>query len=190
MPVYHIERGGHADMHRVYPMLCFDFHDWERPLEFECQRALLRGAELLLLKDQQNAECGYALMLKNRLSGYVLLGWLSVYPHIRGGGIGSEFLRLIREYYERWEGILLEVTEYPALEKARKLNAFYKRSGYADVNCRYFLGGRETQLMYLPLAGARDIAPVIKSVVRSVYECMYSERALANLVRIEKDEDA
>ena len=58
------------------------------------------------------------------------------------------------------------------------------------MNCRYFLGGRETQLMYLPLAGARDIAPVIKSVVRSVYECMYSERALANLVRIEKDEDA
>ena len=62
-------------------------------------------------------------MLKNRLSGYVLLGWLSVYPHIRGGGIGGEFLRLIREYYERWEGFLLEVTEYPALEKARKLNA-------------------------------------------------------------------
>ena len=88
MSIYHIERGGHADMKRIYPMMEFDFHDWERPTHLECQRALLRGAELLLLKDAQNAECGYAFMLKNNLTGYVLLGWLGVYPHVRGGGGG------------------------------------------------------------------------------------------------------
>ena len=186
MSIYHIERGGHADMHRVYPMMTYDFHDWERPSEFEAQRAMLRGAELLLLKDAQNVECGYAFLLKSRLTGYVLLGWLSVYPHVRGGGIGGEFLSLIREYYAAWEGILLEVTEYPELEKARKLNAFYKRNGYADVNCRYTLGGRATQLMYLPLAGAKDITPAVDSVVRSTYKCMYSEREFDRLIQIEK----
>ena len=189
MPIYHIERGGHAAMRRIYPMMTFDFHDWERPTQLECQRAMLRGAELLLLKNQQNAECGYALMLKSRLTGYVLLGWLAVYPHVRGGGIGGQFLTLIREHYEGWSGILLEVTEYPALEKARKLNAFYKRNGYADVNCKYTLGGRATQLMYMPLAGAKDIAPAVRSAVRSVYECMYSESELWRLVQIEKDEN-
>ena len=96
MSVYHIERGGHADMKRIYPMMTFDFKDWERPTQLECQGALLRGAELLLLKDAQNAECGYALMLKNRVTGYVLLGWLAVYPHLRGAGTGREFLQLIR----------------------------------------------------------------------------------------------
>ena len=60
MSIYHLERGGHADMKRIYPMMEFDFHDWERPKHLECQRALLRGAELLLLKNAQNAECGYA----------------------------------------------------------------------------------------------------------------------------------
>lgn len=186
--MYHIERGGHADMHRIYPMMTFDFHDWERPTELECQRAMLRGAELLLLRDAQNAECGYALVLKSRLTGYVLLGWLSVYPHIRGGGIGGQFLTLIREYYANWSGIVLEVTEYPALEKARKLNAFYRRNGYADVDCRYVLGGRESRLMYLPLAGAKDIAPAVRSVMRSVYACMYSESRLWQLIQIEQDE--
>ena len=189
MPIYHIDRGGHADMHRIYPMMTYDFHDWERPTELECQRALLRGAELLLLRDAQNAECGYALMLKNRLTGYVLLGWLAVYPHVRGGGIGGQFLSLIRERYAGWQGIMLEVTEYPELEKARKLHAFYQRNGYVDVGCHYFLGGRDTALMYLPLAGARDIYPAVKSAVRSVYECMYSEAELWRLVRIEKDDE-
>ncbi len=107
MAIYHIERGGHADMRRIYPMMTFDFHDWERPTHLECQRALLRGAELLLLKDAQNVECGYALMLKSNLTGYALLGWLAVYPHVRGGGIGGQFLSLIREHYEGWQGIIL-----------------------------------------------------------------------------------
>ena len=106
MPVYHIERGGHADMHPRLPHALLRLPrlgagPWNSNASAPC----CAGRSCWLLKDQQNAECGYALMLKNRLSGYVLLGWLSVYPHIRGGGIGGEFLRLIREYYERWEGI-------------------------------------------------------------------------------------
>lgn len=183
---FHIDRGGHADMKRVYPMMEFDFHDWERPTRAECQLALLRGAELLLLRDAHGVEYGYALMLKNSLTGYVLLGWLAVYPHARGGGIGGEFLSLIRERYAGWQGLLLEVTEYPELEKARKLHAFYSRNGYADVACRYSLSGRGTALMYLPLQGPADISAVVKSVVRGVYECMYSEAALGRIVTIEK----
>lgn len=189
MSVYHIERGGHADMKRIYPMMTFDFKDWERPTQLECQGALLRGAELLLLKDAQNAECGYALMLKNRVTGYVLLGWLAVYPHMRGAGTGREFLQLIKERYEGLQGILLEVTEYPELEKARKLHAFYERNGYADVNCRYTLGGRETALMYQPLSGPADISPAIKTILRSTYAPLYNETTLRRLISVEKMQD-
>lgn len=186
MAIYHIERGGHADVKRIYPMMEFDFHDWERPTHLELQLAMARGAELLLLKDAQNVECGYAVMLRSKLTGYVLLGWLGVYPHVRGNGIGGQFLTLIREYYEAWQGILLEVTEYPELEKARKLHAFYGRNGYTDVNCRYVLSGRDTALMYLPLKGPADISCVVKSIVRSIYECMYSEGKLWSIITIEK----
>ena len=46
--MYEIKRGGHADMKRIYPMMEYDFKDWERPSLVECQMALLKGAELLL----------------------------------------------------------------------------------------------------------------------------------------------
>lgn len=184
MSIYHLERGGHADMKRIYPMMEFDFHDWERPKHLECQRALLRGAELLLLKNAQNAECGYALMLKNNMTGYALLGWLAVYPHVRGNGVGGEFLSLIREYYEGWQGLLLEVTEYPQLEKARKLHAFYGRNGYADVNCAYSIYGEPSALMYRRLAGPEDISGDIRAVMRECYLPLYGDAEQARYIDI------
>ena len=77
--MYEIKRGGHADMKRIYPMMEYDFKDWERPSLVECQMALLKGAELLLLKDENGFECGYALMLRDRAHRYALLGWLGVF---------------------------------------------------------------------------------------------------------------
>ena len=108
--MYEIKRGGHADMKRIYPMMKYDFKDWERPSLVECQVALLKGAELLLLKDENGFECGYALMLRDRAHRYALLGWLGVYPTIRGGGIGSEFLELIKAWYAKYDCVFLEVT--------------------------------------------------------------------------------
>ena len=50
-------------------------------------------------------------------------------------------------------------------------------------------GGVGLGTVSLPLAGAKDIAPAVRSAVRSVYECMYSESELWRLVQIEKDEN-
>ena len=56
--MYEIKRGGHADMKRIYPMMEFDFKDWERPSLADCQIGMIRGAELLLLKDEAGLEAG------------------------------------------------------------------------------------------------------------------------------------
>ena len=186
MSDYRIERGGHEDLHRVYPMMSYDFESWEWPTEGEFHAAMLKGAELLLLKNGEGCECGYAMMLKSRGAEYVLLGWLGVYPTVRGHGVGGVFLSLLSEHYAALGGILLEVTKYPELEKARKLHAFYGRNGYSDVNCHYTLSNRSTALMYMPIAGAQDISPAVRSIVRSVYECMYSESALWEIVGIDR----
>lgn len=89
--MYEIKRGGHADMKRIYPMLEHDFHEWERPSLADCHLGLIRGAELLLLKDESGLEAGYAYMLRDAARRYALLGWLAVYPTIRGGGTGAQF---------------------------------------------------------------------------------------------------
>ena len=88
--MYEIKRGGHADMKRIYPMLEHDFHEWERPSLADCHLGLIRGAELLLLKDESGLEAGYAYMLRDAARRYALLGWLAVYPTIRGGGTGAQ----------------------------------------------------------------------------------------------------
>ena len=63
--MYEIKRGGHADMKRIYPMMEHDFHEWERPSLADCHLGLIRGAELLLLKDESGLEAGYAYMLRD-----------------------------------------------------------------------------------------------------------------------------
>lgn len=164
-------------MRRIYPMMEFDFQRWERPDERDIHTAMMRGgAELLLFKDENGLECGYALMLRDKPLGHALLGWFAVYPTQRGGGIGGEFLSLIKEYYRDWLGILLEVTEYPALEKARKLVSFYARNGWREVECVYKISGRDTAIMWLPIKGEQGVGKGIDVLMREVYKGLYPGR--------------
>ena len=182
--MYEIKRGGHADMKRIYPMLEHDFHEWERPSLADCHLGLIRGAELLLLKDESGLEAGYAYMLRDAARRYALLGWLAVYPTIRGAGTGAQFLELIKARYARYECVFIEVTEYPELEKARKLHAFYGRNGYADVNCAYSIYGEPSALMYRRLAGPEDISGDIRAVMRECYLPLYGDAEQARYIDI------
>ncbi|MFR5887410.1 MAG: GNAT family N-acetyltransferase [Oscillospiraceae bacterium] len=179
--MYEIKRGGHADMKRIYPMMEFDFKDWERPSLADCQIGMIRGAELLLLKDEAGLEAGYAYMLRDAARRYALLGWLSVYPTVRGNGVGGEFLELIKAWYERYECVFIEVTEYPELEKARKLANFYRRHGWKDSSVGYEIGGRETLLLQ---RGDPPLRADLRGVIEAVYAPMYSPARLPKYVRV------
>ena len=181
--MYEIKRGGHADMKRVYPMFEFDFKDWERPSLVSCQLGLIKGAELLLLKDEAGLEAGYAYMLRDRAQRFALLGWLGVYPTVRGGGIGAQFVELIKERYARYECVFIEVTQYPELEKARRLAGFYKRHGWQETPVgRYEIGGEPTLLLHLGEAPERQ---AVKYAIEAVYSPMYQPAALSRHVRVE-----
>lgn len=181
--MYEIKRGGHADMKRVYPMFEYDFKEWERPSLAACQVGLIKGAELLLLKDESGLECGYAYMLRDRARRYALLGWLGVYPTVRGGGVGAQFLELIKERYARYECVFLEVTQYPELEKARRLAGFYRRHGWQETGVgRYEIGGEPTLLMHLGAAPERQ---AVKYAIEAVYSPMYAPALLPRYVKVE-----
>ena len=181
--MYEIKRGGHADMKRVYPMFEYDFKEWERPSLAACQVGLIKGAELLLLKDESGLECGYAYMLRDRARRYALLGWLGVYPTVRGGGIGARFVELIKERYARYECVFLEVTQYPELEKARRLAGFYRRHGWQETGVgRYEIGGEPTLLMHLGAAPERQ---AVKYAIEAVYSPMYAPALLPRYVKVE-----
>ncbi|WP_051656916.1 GNAT family N-acetyltransferase [Butyrivibrio sp. AE3004] len=83
---------------------------------------------------------GYAFLVKQGMN--FLVDYLAVYPKYRNKGLGSEIIRLLREYMSGAGLIILEV-EDPAYTKERDLKelqarriGFYERNGCIDYGLR------------------------------------------------------
>ena len=181
---YMIKKGGHKDLHRVYPMMEFDFSHTELVAEPYLQCALMKGAaELLLLKDETGLEIGYAVIYKNSLYDYVLLSYLAIYPTFRDNGAGTRFLAFIRERYEDTQGIFLEVTGGDPSAAAQR-HRLYASQGYGDVSCDYAVGGVDTTLMCLRLKGKQDPSPAAPLIIRDLYGQIVPKRVLDRTIRV------
>lgn len=176
---YTVKKGGHKDLHRIYPMMEFDFPDFDRAPELCLQHAFLdSSAELLLLKDEKGTERGYAVVYKHSLYHYALLAYMGVYPTFRGQGAARRFLELLRERYADRQGLFLEVTDYPGSEHGRQLHDFYASLGWRDVNCDYSTGGVASALMCLPLRGPADPTPAARLILRELYAHVLPEQLI------------
>lgn len=184
---YIIKKGGHRDLHRIYPMLAFDFRPFERFRELTFQAALLGGdAELLLLKNAAGVECGYAILFTRSLYQYVLLAFIAVYPPFRGQGAGGAFLDLIRARYAEKQGILLEVTEHDDPGETERLKGIYGARGWRLVPCIYRLGGHDAVVMNLPLRGPADISAAVTLIVNDIYRSILPDRRAAEYAWIRR----
>lgn len=168
---FKIKRGGHADFARIWPMVEFDFRGEGLIEQRYLQRGMLNlSAELLLLKDLDGVELGYAYVQKRSLYGYVLLAYLAVYPTFRGAGAGTRFLELIKEYYADRQGIFLEVFGDVDEGAPRRRHALYEGLGWRDVHCDYKLLGTPSKLMLLPIKGPEDVTQKVRLIIRELYE--------------------
>ena len=165
---YYIKKGGHVDLKRIYPMLEFDFQSYELMPRVVLHKALWdKAAELLLLKDEDGLEHGYAVVLTSCPFGYVLCAWLGVYPTDRQSGLAGELMRLLIEYYADKQGIIIEVTERPDSEWLRK---FYEKYAFEDTGIPYALSGRPYTLMLRPLRSDKKLTlPLAKVVMEDLY---------------------
>ena len=77
--------------------------------------------------------------------------------------------------------MFIEVTEYPELEKARRLAGFYKRHGWCETGIPYAIGGRETLLLHRGEAPQRAD---LRGVLEAVYAPMYGPKFLAKHVSL------
>ena len=78
-------------------------------------------------------------------------------------------------------GVLFEGTEYPELEKARRLAGFYKRHGWCETGIPYAIGGREPLLLHRGEAPQRAD---LRGVLEAVYAPMYGPKFLAKHVSL------
>lgn len=185
---YSFKKGGHSDLHRIIPMLEFEFRDYERMSELKLQQALITGsAELLLLKDENGVENGFLITYCKSIYGYVLAAYMVVYPTFRGEGASHACLDLLKERYADTQGIFLEVSDYPEMAKAHVLHDYYAREGWRDVDAGYRAGGRPGMMMQLPVQGPAEVpVPVAKRILTEIYSHIVPEEKVGEYISFDQ----
>lgn len=98
----------------------------------------------LCLEDERGERLGYILLWKHRDGRYILIDYLCVPASRRGGGIGGQILRAVRDFYPA-DTVLLAESEAPTGDPERdglilRRLGFYARNGAATLgyDCALF----------------------------------------------------
>lgn len=183
-----LRKGGHRELEKFYTLMEMDFDSRELLPKLAIHRAMLSGAQELLIMydDESSIELAYALVCCKSIYGYVLLKYFGVLPWYRDKGIGVEAMRLINKRYADRQGILAELTVFDDEngDYLKKLRRFFARFGYVGVESDYRLGGAEVELMVKPIKGTADISPVAHRMIKDVYSRCLSPMAMGKMVDI------
>lgn len=183
-----IRKGGHKDLEKFYTLMDVDFDRRELMGKLSIHKAMLSGAQELLVMydDESGMELAYALVCCKSIYGYVLLKYFGVLPWYREHGIGIEAMRLINKRYADRQGILAELTAFDdeGGEYLKKLRRFFSRFGYVGVQSDYRIGGAEVELMVKPIKGSSDISPVAHRMIRDFYSRCLSAPAMNKMIDI------
>lgn len=105
----------------------------------------------------------YAFLTKSSDERYLLLDYFAVCSDVRGNGVGSLCLSLLKDECKAYDGIFIEVenVEYAGNEEEKAVRsrriAFYERNGveFTDMICRLF--DVEMNIMILNLRETEQI---------------------------------
>lgn len=130
------------------------------PSELKTLSSILRMREKGVY-DVLGAYCGdraaaYALMYRDDARRVVLLDYLAVDEPLRGHGIGSELLALLKKHYAPTSDVLLIECERPKTApdeaEARKRIRFYTHAGAVLTPVRIWLFDVEYSILVMPCA--------------------------------------
>ena len=183
-----LQKVGHRDLERYYPLLETDFDSEELLGRLAVHRGMMNGSiEFLTLHEEESGmDAGYALLLTKSLYGYVDLKYMGVMPWFRGRGLGIRLMREINRRYADAQGILAELTEFddPDPDRLRKLRKFFALFGYEELACDCRIAGVRDNLLLKPLRGGTDLTPVIHRVLPDFYTRFMPESAYWRMMDI------
>ncbi|MCI8660068.1 MAG: N-acetyltransferase [Lachnospiraceae bacterium] len=99
----------------------------------------------------------YVFSLTDRERGFLLLDYLAVCESHRGEGWGSHCIGMLREFYRKEKGLLLECESLESAEneeereQRRRRIAFYEKNGCVCTGVKSRLFGVEFDILYLSL---------------------------------------
>lgn len=173
---------------RLSPAGCEELYHTALPRDFpaaECKpfaeiRRLLEAGvyEPLLLTDDAGARLAYAWQVVLPGQRTALLDYFAVRCDLRGSGVGTAALQLIREYYAlRVQDLLLECehpAEAPDPAVARRRIGFYLRAGARATALESRVFGSRYAVLSLPCGGTAPDAVLCKELC-ALYKVMVPE---------------
>ena len=185
---------------RLSPAGCEELYRTALPRDFpaaECKpfaevRRLLEAGlyEPLLLTDDAGARLAYAWQVVLPGQRTALLDYFAVRCDLRGSGVGTAALQLLRDYYAlRVQDLLLECehpAEAPDPAVARRRIGFYLRAGARATGLESRVFGERYSILQMPVFGSRyavlslpcgGTAPdaVLCKELRALYKVMVPE---------------
>lgn len=132
--------------------------------------------EILRLTDDTGAFIGLAISIFYK--NLVLLDYLAIAPHKRGGGYGSQALSLLRERYAG-KRFLLEIEDTEEQEADNiadriRRKQFYLRNGLKEMPFRVWLFGVRMQIL-------TDGSTVSFPEYHAIFPAVFSPRAGENV---------
>lgn len=121
--------------------------------------------------------CAYAFMMADTDTNMLLLDYFAVCEEVREKGYGSAAIKLLKEDYIKWSGMIFEVEDDDAADteeekqiRQRRI-AFYKRNGVVMMKQKSQAFGVDFKLMVLNLGNVtteNNVGYYLESIYRKM----------------------
>lgn len=163
-----------------------DFSEDElKPLEV-IQRLIKKGIYICYGFYDGEELSAYAFLVTSK--SYLLIDYYAVCSVCRDMGIGSKFLNIIKEHFNNYNGIILEVEkiedapdEEEKIIRSRRIN-FYKRNGMIMTNISVLLFGVNFSIMCLCNTELSDLN--IGEALINIYKEIVSSKLYSKYVKV------
>lgn len=139
--------------------------------------------------EEHHQLCAYAFIMVDEDTDMLLLDYLAVCEEMRGTGCGTAVLKLLKQDYINWNGIIFEVEDDDStdLEEEKQIRrrriAFYEKNGVVMTNVKSSVFGVDYKLMVMALGSA---APEehLDDKITSVYKKMLPKKVFQLMFRL------
>lgn len=181
----HLEQLGPAQIENVYQQyLIFDFPDDEqKPLDVMLT-AYDEGHYLCYGLVENAILIGYAFFVQNGQD--YLLDYFAVAAQRRGAGLGSVFLKLLRDEFRNASSVIAEVENpknYSDQDLRHKRLGFYLRNGFVNTHVLAWSFGVDFLLIELALGKLHE-AEEIRSLYCKLYRTTLPDDMFQEMIRV------
>lgn len=155
----------------------------ERKPLFIIKRNIKKGTmKILAIKENKETTVGFMIVTVRDIKKVVYLEYFAILPQYQSKGYGSKSLNLLKEYFNNFIGIALEIekvgygiNEEDNLIRSRR-QKFYERNGLRKLHIPIKLFGKDYEVYFFDIKENEYTDRDILMILREVYVQSLGER--------------